>query len=271
MKIEAILVGVDSVTGSVPVIRAAIELSRKSGARLQAVFVEEDDWYAASKFTFSSRVSSLTGEILPFTESDIEGEIRAHRTLLRRLVENHGTEYHVEYHFESIRGLTKRNLLEMANSYGLFVIGRNRHPERGESKLGSNARFFMEHSEVPLLVWNNGAQWPPVMTALCQEPKESLNVIRWTLGLCRLLEKEPEFIWPLPLAKRRDFEKLYDQLNSVMPGAADAVMNNSKTLEQLRAESFKKTNRLAVIDRNSLDGKEALNRVSGSKGSVLLL
>ncbi len=271
MKIESILVGVDSVTGSVPVIRAAIELSRKSGASLHALFIEEDEWYAASKFSFSSRVSSLTGEILSFSETDIEGEIKAHRALLRNLVENHSTEYQVEYHFESVRGLTQRSLLKMADSFGLFVIGRNRHPDRGISKLGSNARFFIQHSEVPLLVWNNGAEWPPVLTAFCQEPRESINLIRWALGLSRLLEKEPEFIWPISLTERPDFERLYDQLKSVLPGAADGVMNCSKGREQFLAEAHKRVKRLMIIDRNPMNRSEALAKVTGSSGSVLLV
>jgi nucleotide-binding universal stress UspA family protein len=271
MKLGSILVAVDSVTGSIPIVRAAVELSRKSNAEVSAVFIEEMDWFTASRFKFSSQISGLTGEIRPFTELDIAEETKAHSELLKKLIVQFSSEYQVKHKFQSVRGYTRSSLLQLAENVDLFAVGRNRHPERSELKLGSNTRFFIENSIAPVLVWNNGPHWPRTLSAICMDAESSVKTIEWTLDLSRLLGVKPEFIWNTPLSARPDFEKLYNRLKKEMPGQAEKIMNASKPMKQFQQESHHLLNRVIVIDRQSAGVNEAQALVSRRRESALML
>ncbi|PWN06503.1 universal stress protein [Rhodohalobacter mucosus] len=190
MTLTSILIAIDSVPGSRPVVQAASELALRTGASLKALFIEDDNWYKASRVSFAYQVSSITGELMPFDEAEMLKQGRAHSSLLERMIVNHSRELNIRCHYRTARGPVIRELMEAARDQDLIVIGRNRDPDGSRRKLGGTARFLAENCTVPVLVWNGGATWPGIITGMIEPGTEGENVKRWMQFLGNCLNRE---------------------------------------------------------------------------------
>jgi nucleotide-binding universal stress UspA family protein len=195
MKLTSILIAIDSVPGSLTVVQAASELALRSGAELRALFIEEEDWYKASRVSFSYQVSSVTGTITPLDEALMTKQSRAHSSLLERMIVNHSRQMNIQCTYQAVRGPVIRELMEAATGHDLIVIGRNRVPDGSRTKLGGKARFLVENCPTPVLVWNGPPHWPAIITGLVTsaEEKEENEVKTWTNSLGETLGRVTEF------------------------------------------------------------------------------
>lgn len=186
MTLTTILIAIDSVPGSLPVVQAASELALRSGAELKALFIEDDNWYKASRVSFSYQISSVTGELIPFDESAMLKQSRAHSSLLERMIVNHSRQLNIQSSYRTARGSVIRELMEASSGQDLIVIGRNRNPDGSRRKLGSTARFLTENCTTPVLVWNGPPQWPGIISGIIEPNSEGEKVKEWTrvLGNC---------------------------------------------------------------------------------------
>ena len=194
MHLSSILIAIDSVAGSRPVIQAASELAHRAGAELTAVFIEEDDWFKASRFSFSLQVSGYTGELLPFDEALISEQTKAHSALLRQMILKTGQGMDIKCSYLSSRGSVIHELMSSAAGRDLIFIGRNRMPDGSRVKVGRTARFMAENCDVPVMVWNGRPQWPMIITGIVQGPGTNQKVVNWTTGLGRLLKRKTELV-----------------------------------------------------------------------------
>ena len=194
MHLSSIMLAIDSVTGSRAVIQAAAELAYKSGAELSAVFIEEDEWFKASRFNFSFQVSSYTGELLPFDEEVLSEQAKAHSRLLEQMILRTGQSMDIKCSYYSARGPVIRELMNSAAGRDLVIIGRNRIPDGRNQKIGRTTQFLTENCEIPILVWNGRPQWPDFVTGIVQGTGANQKVVDWTTGLGKLLKRKKELV-----------------------------------------------------------------------------
>lgn len=194
MKLSSILVALDS-SGSFAVLKAAVELAYRTEAELNAIFVEDAEWFEASRLSFTQQVSGYTGALIPFTERHLIEQSRALGTMLQNTINELGNLMQIRYSYQSVRGVINSELMKAAMGRDLVMIGRkSRSP--GRSDLGSTARFLAENSPAPLLVWNNGSEWPRQFIGICTTPAQSQPVVSWTVGLGDTLKREVRLFWP---------------------------------------------------------------------------
>ena len=194
LKLDSILIAIDSITGSMPVVQAASELAMRSGAELKALFIEDDEWYKASRVSFSYQISSITGELMPFDEAVMMKQSRAHSSLLERMLVNHSRQLNIRCSYQTVRGSVIRELMEAASGHDLVVIGRNRKPDGSLSRIGGKARFLAENCTLPVLVWNGGPQWPDIITGVIEPGSDEENVNGWTRLIGNYLNRVTETV-----------------------------------------------------------------------------
>lgn len=251
MKLSSILVAINSINGSRFVLNAAVHLAHKKNAELMAVFIEESDWFEVSKFSFTHQVSSYTGEVIPFTETNITEQSKALGSLLQRMISKMGEQVKIKYSYKSFRGIVHHKLIESAMESDLVVIGRTRIPDSDIYKIGKSAIYLAENSKVPLLIWNSGLEWPGLVTGLCTAPDNSLEVIDWVSGLARLLERELKLYWPQQYKSNDEWDNLLTQVNKKYPELTMHIKNISEARPVLNPETYRiQMDQLLVFKRS---------------------
>jgi nucleotide-binding universal stress UspA family protein len=250
MQLSSILIAIDSISGSQPVVQAAAELAYSSSAELTAIFIEDDDWFKASRLSFSYQISSFSGELIPFDEMQMLEQAKAHSSLLERMVVKYSSKMNIKYKYHSARGSVIRELMGATEGKDLIIIGRNRQPDGSRAKIGKIARLLAENCTIPVLIWNSRSDWPGRITGIVKTTGsgEKEKVMEWTSGLARLLKRKAEII---PTGKSDDLHQDFDGINP----------------EQLGRDK----NRLLIMER--IRDKKGLSDVdlTGFPNSVLLL
>ncbi|SMO60612.1 universal stress protein [Fodinibius sediminis] len=197
MRLSSILVALDP-SGSTAGFKAAAELARRSSAKLQALYIEDQEWFEACQLNFTQQTSSYTGELIPLTEQHIREQSEALKARLQHVFTQYSESLKIHYSYQSVRGTINNEIMKAASQVDLVVIGRNAQPFGRRASVGSTAHFLARNSPAPVLVWNNGASWPHNVIGICTTPEESAEVIRWTFGLSRLLQRDMHLFWPYP-------------------------------------------------------------------------
>lgn len=272
MRISSIIVAMDSVSGSHPLVEIAVELAHKNDADLTAVFIEEHDWFEVSRFNFSHQVSSYTGNVSPLTEDHIFDQIRAHSSLLKQMVEKGSQKHEIRYSYRSMRGFVKRKLMELSSDKNLVIIGRNRHPDGRYAKVGRTALYLAENCPVPVLVWNNRISGIQTITGLCKDPESSVRVVDWSLKLGKLLDCESRLAWPDDIERREEFKVRYQKLKRLFPENAEEIMNISQIFPGEKVNTIRhQYEQLIVVDRKQEWGSGAEDLLRQLPHSILFL
>lgn len=196
MNIASILIALDSSSGAGSVLKAAAELALKVDAELQAIYIEDVEWFQASRHIFTQQISSYTGEVIPFSEQNITEQSRALNKLLQTMFSDMGRLMNLRYSYRSVKGVVTSELMEAASRVDLVFIGRSGRPFGPKNKVGSTARELVESSAVPVIVWNAWNRWPNYFIGICTTPEQSGKVIDWTINMARLLDRKARLFWP---------------------------------------------------------------------------
>ena len=212
MQLSSIVIAIDTISGSQPVVQAAAELAYSSGAELTAIFIEDDDWFKASRLSFSYQISSFSGEMIPFDEMKMMEQAKAHSSLLERMVVKYSSKMNIKYKYHSARGSVIRELMGATEGKDLIIIGRNRQPDGSRAKIGRTARLLAENCTIPVLIWNSRSDWPERITGIVKTSGsgEKQKVMEWTSGLARFLKRKAELI---PTEKSDDLHQDLDGIN----------------------------------------------------------
>ncbi len=229
LNLTSILVAIDSTSAARPLVKSAIHLAFRTKANLRAIYIEESEWFEASRFSFTQQVSSYTGELLPFTEKDLSDESKAVGALHKRLLSGYSKQLQVRWNYEIKRGPVDRELLKAASISDLVHIGRVRISGRRTARIGRNARYLAGQCNVPLCIWNEPTpEWPTQLIGLCTTPKESVQVVNWTLGLAATLGRTPRLFWSEELMEKSERDRFAEEVHKWFPEIEDQVFVNSE-------------------------------------------
>lgn len=267
MKLKKILVALDSSNGTVHAMKVGAELANKAEAELQALYIEDIEWFEASQHSFTQQISSYTGEITPFSEENLTVQLRALKRLLETTVTDMGKRMNIRYSYQSVRGVVNKELLEAASHVDLVIIGRSGYSLAYRQKLGSTARELADRSPVPVLVWNSNGRWPQSFIGLCTTPGRSGPVIDWAIKLAEIVRRRAHLFWP------SDTTLNDDELKQVIPSsiALQTVKAASHFISDLTPEGLRYyRNELLIISRDNLTQSPG-EYLEAFANSVLLL
>lgn len=194
MNLSTILVAIRH-TGSAPLLRAAADLASRAKAELKALYIEDAEWFEASRFSFSRQVTGFTGAVLPFTEKNITEQARALGTRLKKMFTEMGEVMQIKYTYESVRGTIDSELIKAASGVDLVIIEKYGKAFGSSIMLGTAVRYLIENGSVPALIWGSGTDWPQELIGICSTPEQSRRVVDWTIGLGDMLGRSSRLFW----------------------------------------------------------------------------
>lgn len=195
MRLTSLLVALHYPNSS-NLLKAATELAHKSRALLKAYYLENVEWFEASKISFSSQVSGFKGEILPLTEEQISRESNALAERLKKMFVSYGEQFQIKYIYRFVRGNDDKELQSAASEVDMVMIKRNNRLAGRNRGLGITVRSLISNCTVPLLIWNeNSHQWPRSIIGICRDAESGGEVVSWTLEMSDILGQALYFFW----------------------------------------------------------------------------
>lgn len=254
MRLRTILVALDSSSRSGSVLRVAGELADKARAELRALYVEEVEWFEASKFNFSQQISSYTGSLIPFSERHIAQESRALGATIEKLFVELSKQLQIKYSYQSVRGIVSEKLMEAAAGSDMIIIGRTGRYGHYSSGPGNTARYLAEKSTKPVLVWNSTQEWPRQFIGLCGLPVNGVKVIRWTMELGQILDKSVRLFFSGEDGLAESWETTLEDINGELEYPIEKIRKVSEVHSDLTVGSLQfYRNELFVVQRNNLE------------------
>lgn len=206
-------------------LKIASELAYKSGAELKAMYLEDKEWIEASSFSFSQQISGFRGEILPLTENQIAEQSRALAARFKKIFTSYSQSLNIKYSYQTIQAHTDFELEEALTGIDLVLIaGKNQSTELW-------IKTTTRHT-IPLLIWNNDTAGLKEIIGLCVKPKQSFDIISWTIQIGDLLNRKSRFFWKQQFDLNDDWMK---KLNEDKPIAAPIIRQRIKDMSQIQA------------------------------------
>ncbi len=132
-----VLVAVDASAASLLALELAADLAAALRASLTGLYVEEEDLLHAAGLPFARRVRAQSGELAPFSASELEREWRALAGVAREALTRVAQARRLSWHFEVVRGRALQVVPQASHGVRLAGLGVS---SRGERRLGSLAQ-----------------------------------------------------------------------------------------------------------------------------------
>lgn len=158
-RTRAVVAGLDGSPASAAVLDVAAALAGWLGARLEARYVEEDDWLAAAALPCTRWVAAPGGAGRPLTPDQVELTWRAAVTRLRSALDARTGAMRVQWSLEVVRGRVWAVLGETSQAADVLVLGSHGWQGDGQ-RLGSVARTALAQCTVPLALVPAAARRP---------------------------------------------------------------------------------------------------------------
>lgn len=147
-----ILVALDESPESQNLLVVASHLATCTGARLTGLYVEDTLLLELARSPLARELGSFTGSVRTLAYPDLERRFRTQATSVQRRLLEAAEGTGVRSSFRIMRGRVVRELVTVAESGELLVLGRGRHRRR----LGSAAEGLVDEARGPLLLIGQG-------------------------------------------------------------------------------------------------------------------
>lgn len=144
-----VLVAVDASAASLLALELAADLAAALRASLTGLYVEEEDLLHAAGLPFARRVRAQSGELTPFSASELEREWRALAGAAREALTRVAQARRLSWQFEVVRGRALQVVSEASRGVRLAGLGVS---SRGERRLGSLAQAALGTAGASLLL-----------------------------------------------------------------------------------------------------------------------
>lgn len=124
IRIERIIVLLDSSRAARVALDTAAEFAARRGARLLGLFVEDTDLLRSASLPFGREIGFTSGRIRPMSTTDMERRLRQQAEEARRLLAVVGRRCAVEWSLHICRGRVETETLAITTPADLLVLGR---------------------------------------------------------------------------------------------------------------------------------------------------
>lgn len=166
LRIQRILVALDTSHHSLAALRAAAELACSLEAEVLGLFVEDVNLLHAAGLPMARELRFPFARHAQMTPQRMKRQLRAQALQARRALSSICETRGIEWTFEVVRGRVSSRLLEEAAKADLLCIGRASRPVIKGPRIGSTARAAAVRAQRVVLVISQGTriQAPVVVT-----------------------------------------------------------------------------------------------------------
>lgn len=194
MKLKSILTALDSSVESQAGLRAAAELAGRTGAVLKSLYIEDENWFHATKTSIVRHINRHTGETIIVDEQEITRQSRALKSRLADQVDRVCNEFNVRSIYNSARGEIDFELKQASEDADLVVIGRRGTSFHTKDELGSTALYLAEKCTTPILMWSAYRNWPSMIFGITGDSETGAEIEQWVSMLSDLLSKDARMV-----------------------------------------------------------------------------
>jgi nucleotide-binding universal stress UspA family protein len=156
--IGLILVALDASPHSRAALEAATELATGLRAELLGLYVEDINLLKLAGSSFAWETSFLSASRRQLSTSEIERQLRAQASRIRRAMAVTAGRAQVPWSFRVARGAIASELLTAAAEADLVILGKTGRSLAGRRRLGSTARTVLAQATCLTLVLQQGAR-----------------------------------------------------------------------------------------------------------------
>jgi nucleotide-binding universal stress UspA family protein len=156
LVVRRILVAMDASPHSLAALEAAAELAARLEAEVLGLFVEDVNLLRLAELPFTQEVSISTTASRRLGVEEMERQLRAQATRMRRSLAVYAERAQVHWSFQVTRGVISRELLTAASDVDLIALGRTGCSVGGRRRLGSSARVILAEAPCLALILQEG-------------------------------------------------------------------------------------------------------------------
>ena len=155
LQLRRILVALDASPHSLAALQAAAELAAHMEAELLGMFVEDVNLLRLAELPYAQEICVSSTTCRRLDVQQIERELRAQETRVRRTLAAHAERVQVRWSFRVTRGVIAKELLTAAAQSDLITLGRAGR-SLGERRLGSTTRAVLADAPCLTLIIQEG-------------------------------------------------------------------------------------------------------------------
>lgn len=219
VRLRRILVPMDASAHSRAALEAAVQLAEAIGAEISGLYVEDADLLEVCRYPFAREIGMFPAGCRRLETSDLERDFRIQAETLRRTVAMLAEKRAIHWSFIVRRGRVAAEILSLATSSDLIVMGRTGRSMAGAS-LGSTASRLIEHGRGMALLLKEGLRLRDPVLTLYTGSALSKRAVEMAGRLARATGGSMEVL--IPASTDPEWETLRD--NVLAAAAADADM-----------------------------------------------
>lgn len=152
MKIERILVALDTSFPSLTALETAVNLAERLDIELHGLFIEDINLLRLAQLPFARELRFPGATALAVDTPHMEAQLREQATLVRRRFRQMAESRHLRHSFRVVRGVVATTLLEATTGSDLLVLGRASYSLVRSPRLGSTAQTAVQQAECAVLL-----------------------------------------------------------------------------------------------------------------------
>jgi nucleotide-binding universal stress UspA family protein len=156
LAVHRILVALDASPHCLAALEAAAELAARLEAEVLGLFVEDVNLLRLAELPFTQEVSISTTACRRLGVEQMERQLRAQATRMRRTFAVYAERAQVHWSFQVTRGVISRELLTAASNADLITLGKTGRSVGGGRRLGSTARAVLADAPCLALLLREG-------------------------------------------------------------------------------------------------------------------
>lgn len=154
-----VLVLLDGSRLSLAALNAAVEQARERKAGVLGIFVEETNLLRSAGYRFAQEVGGSSGVVRPLDSARLEARNTTMAELARRTLAQTMAAQGIEHSLLCCRGQVVQEVLRLATSEDLLILGRVGWSAGPGRRVGSTARSLLHEAPGDVLLWTDTA--PP--------------------------------------------------------------------------------------------------------------
>lgn len=273
-EIRNILVALDASQHSMAALEAAVRLARSLEASIEGLFVEDINWYRVSQLSSTSEVGDLTGAVRSISEKEMEHQINALISRLRRALVRI-SEYNElkSYRFRSERGEVEQRLLEAAEKADLITIGRAGQSFGRQSRLGRTAQTLLEKVSKPILLLQKGHRLGNTVVLAYDPDRDDGELVR---AARQLADRTESKLMVIVLAgfdadERQIARRIREMLDGGQPRVSLHVLRGADSYQLARLVNYERGGLLVGRRSQPLFAFKSLERIMADVSCPILL
>jgi hypothetical protein len=113
---------------------------------------------------------------------------RALASRFEKMFVTYNKSLNFKYSYRTVRGFSDEEVLTAVDGVDLLILS-------GSMRTAEHWEKISEQKSIAVLNVNDSAHWPKEIIGFCLNPKQSLDTVRWTITLGKMLKRKVRLFW----------------------------------------------------------------------------